>query len=297
MDIITSHLDYLTRSYNSAQLPKDLFPLIPGFKVKKKIGRVRQYEQGYELECGGYLLLNGADNPQGSLLDLTGEPLFNLRMKYDLSDEIILMHTSNTEQFKRTTRIDYCWNVPGEKVTQFDTLREWNEDRVKSRIRCEPRITGKNNKAEKGVSAKETTIYYGSETSDVQVRVYDKAGQMKLLAQALTRVEIQLRNEHARLLSIDASKSTIKVAAQTKLKKVLDFPALEWWQRMFTDEVCELSPIKPRDKNALGFLTRTIDPFIQSNIEDYDFAATLSHLMSHWAALAYATLEPNESED
>lgn len=293
VSIITSHLDYLTRSYHATLEQKDLFPAIPGFKVKKKLGKTRQYAQGYELECGGFLLL-GEDEKQGSLLEISGEPLLELRNKYNYTDEYLLIHTSNTPKFRHTTRMDYCWNIPTPGVNVLDTLKHWNEEKVVTRITAKPRIYAENDKEKGGVSGKGTTIYYGAKESDVQVRVYDKGAEMKLLNESLLRVELQVRGEVAPILSVDAAKKGVKVVMQTKLRRVLDFYGLEWWQKMYAEDVVELSPYKRKPASAMKFLQKTVDPFIMANVEDRDFAQLLTQLITKWAGVAYETLESEE---
>lgn len=280
MSEITSHLDWFTKSYSAAKTPEEIIIQVPGLKVEIELGKVRQYQKGYKMECGGYLLLS-RDKKQGSLIELGGEALANMR-KLGVSDTLLLEYVNASDAGKHTTRIDYCWNVPTEGATVLSTLAEWNAKRVATRQKKQPKIYGENDPDGHGISEKGCSIYYGSKDSENRVVVYDKAAELGLLSQALTRVELRMRGEYASLMNTDMVKFGALTAAQMKLRSTLDFTELEWWQEMYTGEIVELSPYKPKNKNAVKYLKDTVNPFLMNNIDDIQFAKNAINLMAKW---------------
>lgn len=289
--MITSHLDYLVKSFQPCSDPEKLLPNYGGWKITKELGKVRQYSDGYLLECGGLLLLS-MDEQQGSLVELSGEPLGKLRETGE-TDLKILTALAAPES-KRTTRIDYAWNLDHPDITVQDTLKEWNKKRFTTRMRQEPIIYATNDKKD-GMSQRGMTVYYGSKLAPHRVIVYDKAAELQLLNQALLRVELRVRAPQAPFLADDMKKHGVLTAAQYKLRQTLDFPKLKWWQELYTGEVVQLSKYKPGAKNALNFLANTMDPFIMNNIEDRAFRVELENLIGKWAE-ALAAKEDNDHD-
>lgn len=287
---ITAHLDYFTKSYHATKRPDDIVPQIGGLKVEKELGKVRLYSHGYQLKCGGFLLCN-TDDKQGSLLELSGDPLAYLRDVDKLTDRALLkMAREFSDIGRKTTRIDYCWNVPSDLYNPLQTLEEYAKGEYVMNFKTPPRIRAEIDRKTGKPIPKGSTVYFGSDTSPNRVTVYDKAHEMGLAGEALnsvlgglTRVEIRIREEYASLLMSDMQKYGIARAAQSKLKNLLDFPKLAWWQMLFTEVHAELSTKGKTEAQALKFLVKTIDPFIQKNIHDPVFAEQLLALIGKWA--------------
>lgn len=284
MSGITSHLDYYVKSYEAAKRPEEIIYQFGGWRVQKELGKVRQYERGYLLYCGGYLLLS-QDEKQGSLLELGGKALASLRNEGE-SDIETLLQGAVSDLGRKTTRIDYCWNIPGKDITPRQTLVEWGKKRRTTLQRTKPTIYAEYDDEKRDISDGGMSIYYGSKDSDNRVIVYDKAAEMGVLAQALTRVELRVRHEYASLLVQDMLKHQPLPAAQQKLKSTLDFPKLKWWQKMYTGDIIELSPKKANTPNALGYLINTVDAFMRKNIYDQEFREELLEMMGQWAKLS-----------
>lgn len=284
MNTLTSHLDYYVKSFEAAKEPEEVICQFGGWRVQKELGKVRQYERGFLLYCGGYLLLS-RDEKQGSLLELGGKALASLRKEGE-SDLEILMSGAVSDLGRKTTRIDYCWNIPGRENNPQQTLKEWGKKRKTTLIRSKPTIYAQYDDEKRDIAETGMSIYYGSKDSDNRIIVYDKAAEMGVLAEALTRVELRVRHEYASLLVQDMLKHDPLPAAQQKLKSTLDFPKLKWWQKLYTGDIIELSPKRAASPNAIGYLQNTIDAFVRNNIQDQEFREELLAMMSVWAQIS-----------
>jgi Replication initiation factor len=288
---VTAHIDYLTKSYHATKRPDDIVPQIGGLKIEKELGKVRMYSHGYLLKCGGYLLCN-TDDKQGSLLELSGEPVAYLRDNDKLTDKKLLKILREYSDIGRqTTRIDYCWNIPSSDYNPLQTVEEYAKKEYIMNFKGKPRIRAEIDPETGKPDPRGSTVYYGADTSPNRVTVYDKAYQMGLAGEALkrvlgglTRVEIRIREEYAGLLVSDMHKHGVERAAQSKLKNLLDFPKLKWWQMIFNEAHVELSTKGKTEAQALKFLVRTVKPFVDRNMEkDLQFREQLLAYISEWA--------------
>lgn len=288
---ITSHLDYITRSFEKAYRPSDIIPQIGVLRVSEELGKIRQYERGYRLVCGGLLLLSSSEE-QGSLIELSGKPLHEVR-KSGISDTRLLDLLASSDYGRRTTRIDYCWNIPVSDVLK--TLKHWNLGKVKTRIKSQPIVYGTNDPEKRKIANNGSSVYFGSKDSPQRVIVYDKAAELGLLSEALTRVEMRLRTPYASLMAVDMAEHGIKQAAQQKLREILDFPRIKWWQAMYRKDVIELSRHQANARNPIRYLTETIDPFMMNNYGSEDVAQVMVELMAKWSRAIYELHGEDES--
>lgn len=219
---ISSHLDYYTMSFYRCNKPDDAIPqAFVDFRVDSEMNPFANYDRAYRLACGGILNL-ADDDHQGARLDLGGQALEALRVS-GFKDDYLLSMLSSLEKKKRTTNVHYCFNIHGGGSVRH-VLNLWDADRAVTRLRSNPDVQGKHSER------RGKTVYFGSKNSDQRVVVYDKAAELGLLAEAWTRVELRLRDPHAGAFVIDADKSDAAISARSRLKSVLDFPTLRWWQ-------------------------------------------------------------------
>ena len=231
---ISSHLDYYTMSFSRCNDVEEAIPqAFVDFRVVGEMNPFANYDRAYRLKCGGILNLSDSDM-QGARLDLGGQALEALRVS-GFKDDYLLTMLSSLERKKRTTNVHYCFNVHGGGSVRH-VLNLWDAGRAVTRLRTNPDVQGKHSER------RGKTVYFGSKNSDQRVVVYDKAAELGLLSEAWTRVELRLRDPHAGALVIDADKADVAIAARSRLKSILDFPSLRWWQ-----EALEGDTIEPMD--------------------------------------------------
>jgi len=255
--IVDSHLDYLTVSYASVNKPSELGFLSGGvFGAIENIKPFPHYDSAFKLKCGGTLNLS-SDSLQGSRLDLSGEPLQYLR-DVGIRDAQILMICGDNELKKRTTRIDYCWTIENAGSVRH-CLNHWLAGRAKTTFRNAPLDTGAID------SRKGHTLEFGSKKSEQRVVVYDKGAEMKDLSAALIRVELRTRAPFAGEFYGDCLKNNVPMAARTRLKSLLDFPNLQWWQRATSGEKCELGTVAKSDSKWRRWLGTQVKESIRQH--------------------------------
>lgn len=288
---ISSHMDYLTVSYRSVKAPDEIFFLHNNmFDAVEEMRPLPHYDLAWRLACGA--IFNTSENEsQGSRLDLSGEPLQRCR-DHKLSDAGILLIACDTPLKKRTTRMDYCWNIFDAGSVRH-TVNHWMAEKRHEKADPEnqhrkPHCITTFRKDPLGYVAHGShagqTAYFGSLKGDQLVRVYDKGAEMGLLNQALLRVELVTRAPHAGEFFGDAISSNLKAAARTRLLSVLDFPRLQWWGKAIYGQMTELGTIPRKLPKWQSWLNGQVHDSIKQHWEldengDREFIiAWLKHL-------------------
>lgn len=233
---ISSHLDKTNISFKRCKTVGEMVACDHDlFKIEDEMHPFANYDRAYRLKCGGIANLSDSDY-QGARLDMGGDAFATLRAG-GVSDADWLAMSDTFPKKRWTTRIDFCFNIHGgEQGFPENTLTEWDAQRHQTKFRKEPEIYD-NRRNGGGI-----TIYYGSRNSDKLVRVYDKAAEMKLLSEAWTRVEMQLKKPHSAAFVLDARQHPLETVGRSWLMQLIDFPQLDWWNYMICGDT-----IEPRD--------------------------------------------------
>lgn len=248
-----SHLDYFTSSYFEIKSPRDLNLFSHQFEAVEVIRPMQHYDLAWRLRCGGMLNIAHGE-AQGARIDLGGQALQSCR-DAGMSDSGAIQELSEPNDFKQVTRMDYCWDIQDAGSVRH-TANHWRAGNCNTTLRGNPEgYMNYGNRAGR-------TIYFGSKKSTQRVRIYDKGAEMKLLNQALLRVEIQIRKPHAQAMYLDTISSSLSTAARSRLKKLLDFPRLQWWQRALAGDTEPLNTIPRKQPKwqswLLGQVTASI---------------------------------------
>jgi hypothetical protein len=247
---ITSHLDYLTVSFDWVDKPEDLIPPVyHAFRVETDAPPLPNYSKGFKLNCGGYINLSDAKNEtQGSRLDLPGKALAYLR-QHGMSDESYLpIFLGKTGLIKRTTRCDYCFNIRGGGSAR-QVLSHFARGFVDSKFKNEPVVKHGTPDKRGGISPYGATVEFGAETSEQRIAIYDKAADLKLLDEAWLRVELRTRKPVSTVFTSDAAKFGFADAARSRIGKLLNYPKLYWWQKMMDGDTCEVEEVPDKPDN------------------------------------------------
>lgn len=218
-----------TIDYITASLPFEIgdtmnFPKHDIFKIAMTGVKVPRYESGFMLACGALVAVPSEKNArQKTLFQMTGDACAMMRA-LEVEDTKMLQYLM-VECKAKFARLDVAFDTVDPSSWAQRLLWEWRWKQVKTRIKAEPRFYQKEGGGE--------TYYFGAEDSPRQLRVYDKAEELKLLAGIITRVELQSRDALAQQLAhnITSNNNLDWVAAKT-IKDFIDFPQVRWYQEL-----------------------------------------------------------------
>lgn len=253
-------LDWYTASYHYETVPEDfgMWELEPIMDMESMTNRL--YHKVYKLRCGGLFWMG--DVRQGNKLDLSGDPLANIRMTQapmNFRYEDIMLTENLAYRRRRVTRVDYAIDVFNAGRPDH-CMNHYIAGKIKTVFRIEPEYHGI-------VGSKSgKTVYFGSRHNGKQfVRVYDKAHELGLLNEAITRVEMVVKKPHAENMIVDVAKHGLYVAGDSRLKTLLDFPKLRWWQAMSDDKKRGIT----RGKRKISSWHKWLDGQVKQSIRDH----------------------------
>lgn len=219
-----SKIDYITASIPYDVWDLEKLPLHEAFAAAGQGQKVKRYDFSYYLANGALIAVPSKANArQKVLFQMTGE---SLAMNRTLGvEDTKLLHWLMVEQRAKFSRLDVAFDTVDPTSWPERLLWEWRWKQCKTRIRDEPRTWKKEGGGE--------TIYFGSETSLRQLRTYDKAADLQLLAGIITRVELQNRDDMAQhLAGLIVRNNELDWTTAAACKELIDFPNVKWYQEM-----------------------------------------------------------------
>jgi len=252
----SSLIDWLTVSWAATQDLSEILPQHAGFSVVAEMTTRKHFDTSYKLACGGILSTSTRDL-QGIALDLSGQPLLWLRENgFTQEDQIRLAVNA-----RRVTRIDYALDIR-EESNKYCPEAVWvayKRGRIKTRM--QPNIMQLNLRKNGGRS-----VYWGGDESDNQIRVYDKAKEMKLLYEAWCRVEMQTRGRSADALAYDMSVHGINKAGKAKLRKIFCANDDFWLADVVKDNDIQITKIRRKETSFQRWIDNSIEPAFEKNM-------------------------------
>jgi hypothetical protein len=259
---VFSNLDWLRARFEPIEKnPDEHFHLSPipheMFMEAELTGGRYGYRRGLILKPCGTLFYEGFSREMGSLLDLTGLDLARLRYEHQISDDEIL--STVMRRAIKCTRLDFCVNINA--GTPISARDEWHAGRLETKVR-------------KGIyyepmgESLGDSLYVGARGSAKFVRIYDKAKELGLLHEVLTRIEMQAIKKTAPILVREMMLHGVKAAGKKAILQHVDFPRLAWYQEALHGASDHDMQLTPREKgNIVSWLNGHVGPAIQKNLK------------------------------
>lgn len=256
-----AHVDYIT-----ASLPYDIaimahLPDHEAFTAVTQVKPVPRYEKTWLMRNGALLSIpTEAMARQKILYQAGGEALQETR---DLGiEDTKLLYWLVREKEARFPRLDVAFDTDHSDSCPESLYFEWENKRAVTHVRKDPRIL-----LEGGAS----TIYFGSTENNRMLRCYDKAAELKLLGQVLTRVELQARNAMAQQLAWQiVENNEIDLTAAAHIKDFIDFPALAWFAALLKAGGVKVAKTGRKKTDWQKYIKNTIIPGIIQHYHDND---------------------------
>lgn len=275
---IEKGLHWLTASfpydYNPTYGDKFHFTM-PGnsvFDTIKEGKPTRYYKRTDELRCGATLQYSD-DTPDVKphmLLNMPGSALdhmHNYAEKFT-DDHLISWVILNA---KNVSRIDFAVDIIGGGNTyQFLYGCQSGDIKAQGKIEEYDAITG-----ERG-----HTVYVGSKDSELRLRVYDKAAEMKQFADVWTRIELQARGDYALALARDMNNMGVATGGTNRINKKVKAPHLDWWKLAIDSEGKPSSGYNSDGSNWRKWVKDTVLPSLLDHADtDEDIIAQVIYAL------------------
>ena len=193
-------------------------------------------------------------------LQLSGQGLSAWR-EHGTSDIGILRHLRSHDA--KCTRLDYALDLYSDLAAIGELILANKQGRLKTRSKAYQVVEAQ------GYEGAGKTLYLGSPKSDRRVRVYDKAAQLKLLGEFITRIEITTKGDYAK---VGMTASTLDGPDKPMRAMLRDFVS-DWGVEWANDATAVNGDSEPprlgrKAGNPDGFALRTVAPFLRNNWAD-----------------------------
>lgn len=288
--LVFSHLDYLSIMYPyPAMLPDGDLPLLPlpndVFQLRAAGRGIRHWRRSAEMLPAGHFYWNDGEREQGSYAVFAGQDLGLLRARLKMTDDDLLprlLHNATN-----VTRIDFAINIeagdPGQCREEFE--RGGAVTRVKTA-----------HDRQNFAGSPGRTVYFGSEKSYKLLRVYDKAAELKRLADfVLTRIELQVSKAPADRLAQVMRRHGVRETGKTAIREFIDFPDLGWYQDAVSGPHVDMQLTPVRQADFMTWLDTLVGPAIEKRIEAGEFHAEIRDwLHALYELLRKPAIPPND---
>lgn len=236
-----------------------------GYKSQYRFGNIMILADGHNANMGTHISMSGEGCRQYETI---------LKRGGDIWIDLMKKVSDNQGHF---TRLDVALDSYSKHFTIDDIIKKVRSGEVKSCLRDRRIIESYKVDISKGA-----TVYFGSHTSDIRIRIYDKAKEQEVNYDWI-RVELQCRNDRADVLSqviylnnhlsLESFGGTVAGVIKNYLK-FLDFskgknksrwPVSSFWT-LFLGNVEEIKltveKVKKTIEDKLEWLKRDISPTI-----------------------------------
>lgn len=233
----TAGLDWITITAPSGTDYSRVLPV--GIEVGESIEPTGYYDNARALLPSGRMDWNSKRPKQGIMARWTGGDLRTLRA-YGLDDTQLVSSISERKHVK-FTRIDLAVDLTETNANPDDIFNAWQNGKVKTRVKNCTQIHG----YDKEMHRTGNTVNIGSRTSELYIRVYDKALEAivknRVKEQELIetlrglmykRVEVEIKGKKAQLAARAVGSHGVAVAAKSAIEGFVNFPSVAWWGEM-----------------------------------------------------------------
>lgn len=256
-----AHIDWITATIPYHWFDLEKLPLNKAFSIATSAYPPKRYQTAWYLENGALLAIpSHANARQKVLFQMTGD---SLEMNRALEiDDLKLLRWLFAEAKARFPRLDVAFDTKDSYSNPDHLLWAYEGGIAKTRIKAPVRSV---RNSEGGV-----THYFGAADSDRIMRVYDKAKELQLLSEVLTRVELQNRNAQAQhLVSQMVNNNELDWTAAAAVKGLIDFPTVAWFQNLMKSGGVKLEPLGRKQTDWQRYIQKIIEPsFINHYRED-----------------------------
>jgi len=160
----------------------------------------------------------------------------------------------------KTSRIDLAFDLFDYEVDLQRVYRDWKSGKVRTNARgVQPLIDATRNAD--GSVTEAVTLYFGSRTSEVMVRMYDKGKQMRTDLDWL-RVEVEVKGDKAVQVAADCNRLGVGDVGRQLLRDYITQAPYKFWRELVKGSSVELTPVGRKATDQEAWLRNIIIPLI-----------------------------------
>lgn len=192
------------------------------------------------------------------------------------------------------SRIDIAFDLFGYGIDVSRMYSDWKRGKVRGHFRTVQPLT-KGTVGEGGAIVEATTVYFGSRTSEVMVRIYEKGKQQNTELDWI-RVELEIKGDKAKVVAEDCYRLGVGVVGRQMLREYFSAMPYKFWSELTQGASVELTSVGRKQTEREIWLHNVIFPLIAEEIaKEWDACeetgitrAVEALVREHWTTRAIA---------
>lgn len=240
-------LDWLswTKSYEGEDGLKN-YPDHEMFKRGDIVAPMHGYSKAWRLKCGGFVMAPNEFNKRQRVLFVLGGGALRKIRENGTSDEGLVRYIFDTHYRPQFTRLDCAYDTNDESADPSDILDAWRSGEVKTHIRTVRTYSTEKRDQDKPAN----TVYFGSVGSARQIVVYNKAAQLKLLDEALTRVELRTKKAYAQQIAHEGRTNDLGEVGRQVMRDMLKVE-VGWYNELLDGKTVDIDLVGRKETGGL----------------------------------------------
>lgn len=168
----------------------------------------------------------------------------------------------------KASRVDiafdlFDWNIDIRRV-----YLDWKAGKIETRARKVSPYT-EARRQEDGTITEATTLYFGSRTSEVMLRLYDKGAQMGV-SKDWKRLELEIKGDKAHAVIGDIYAHDVKKVGVQLLRDYADMP-YKFWRSLMQEKSVELKQLGRKETDTYLWIEDVVLPLLERvMLEEWD---------------------------
>lgn len=192
------------------------------------------------------------------------------------------------------SRIDIAFDLFDRKINLNRIYADWKAGTVSTKARTvRPMVSGTRN--EHGEIEESTTLYFGSRTSDIMVRMYEKGKEQRTDLDWI-RIELEIKGDRAKAVLMDCYANGVGIVGRELLRYFIPKTPYKFWQELLSTKTVELTAMGRKKTERQIWLENVVFPILREEI-DREWESEVSNgitetveslVREHWTTRAMA---------
>lgn len=193
-----------------------------------------------------------------------------------------------------TSRVDIAFDLFDYGIDVKRFYDDWKRGKVRGHFRTVQPLT-KGTVGEKGEIVEATTVYFGSRTSEIMVRAYEK-GKEQNTDVDWVRIELEIKGDKAKVVTDDMHRLGIAETGKQLLRDYFTAMPYKFWKQLTQGESSELTPVGRKMTEREAWIRNVVFPVLREEIaKEWDSCVETGMtrdiealIREHWAVRAMA---------
>jgi hypothetical protein len=163
-----------------------------------------------------------------------------------------------------TSRVDIAFDLFDYGIDVKRLYTDWKSGKIEARCRKVRPLT-EGEKDDKGVVTEAATVYFGSRTSEVMIRVYDKGAEQKTNLD-WTRFELEIKGDKAKTVMEDACRLGIATVGKQMLRDYFPRMPYRFWKSLTQGESVALTSVGRKMTEREAWIRNVVFPVLREEI-------------------------------